>query len=124
KVSAGPPRDGTGIALLRVIPTHDISRGFPVSHSTKPIWANAPDDYRGKYPLRNDLFCDVCVVGGGIAGLSIAYELLRQKMSVIVLEGKHDIAAGETGATSAHLASVLDDRFAGLESIRGLDSVR
>ena len=40
-------------------------------------------------PLRIDLDVDVCVVGAGLAGLSIALEAARMGSSVAVLEGRH-----------------------------------
>ena len=39
-------------------------------------------------PLAQDTDVDVCVVGGGLAGLTIARETARRGWSVVVLEGK------------------------------------
>jgi glycine/D-amino acid oxidase-like deaminating enzyme/nitrite reductase/ring-hydroxylating ferredoxin subunit len=67
--------------------------------------------------------CDVVIVGAGIAGLSVAYTLVKRGKKVIVLEdGK--IASGETGRTSAHLASSLDDRYYDIESYFGEEGAR
>lgn len=68
--------------------------------------------------LDNDLDTEVVVVGGGIAGLSIAYNLCRKGKKVVVIEDG-SIASGETGRTTAHLASALDDRFYELERLYG-----
>ncbi|HEX8898853.1 MAG TPA: FAD-dependent oxidoreductase, partial [Chthoniobacterales bacterium] len=38
------------------------------------------------HPLRENAGCDVCIVGAGIAGMSIAYELSRRGHDVIVLD--------------------------------------
>jgi glycine/D-amino acid oxidase-like deaminating enzyme/nitrite reductase/ring-hydroxylating ferredoxin subunit len=63
------------------------------------------------YPaLPSDLEADVCVVGGGIAGLTTAHMLREQGKSVILVNEK-PIGDGQTGRTSAHLSSVIDDRF-------------
>ncbi|MGZ3693267.1 MAG: FAD-dependent oxidoreductase [Bdellovibrionota bacterium] len=62
--------------------------------------------------------CDVCVIGAGIAGLSAAYQLLREGKSVVVLE-RAALGKGETGLTSAHLSSALDDGFAHLRRLHG-----
>jgi glycine/D-amino acid oxidase-like deaminating enzyme/nitrite reductase/ring-hydroxylating ferredoxin subunit len=66
---------------------------------------------------------DVLIVGAGIAGLSVAYHLLRAGSSVLVLD-KAGIGAGETGRTSAHLADALDDRYYLLEQAHGGEGAR
>ena len=68
--------------------------------------------------LTHDLDVDVAIIGGGIAGLSVAYELSQEGRTVAVLEDGH-IGSGETGRTTAHLASALDDRFFRLEKLHG-----
>jgi len=77
-----------------------------------------------RYPAaRRSSRADVCVVGAGIAGLTTAYLLLREKLSVIVLD-EGPIGSGQTGRTSAHLASALDDRFVHIEKMHGKDASR
>jgi glycine/D-amino acid oxidase-like deaminating enzyme/nitrite reductase/ring-hydroxylating ferredoxin subunit len=66
---------------------------------------------------------DVCVVGAGIAGLSVAYELAQQGVHVTVIDDG-PIGGGETARTTAHLASALDDRFSLLEERFGADGAR
>lgn len=61
---------------------------------------------------------DVCVIGGGIAGLTVAYELLREGRSVIVLE-RHQLSDGETGHTTAHLSNALDTSYAKIQKLHG-----
>jgi glycine/D-amino acid oxidase-like deaminating enzyme/nitrite reductase/ring-hydroxylating ferredoxin subunit len=73
--------------------------------------------------LGQDAECDVCVVGAGIAGLSVAYTLAREGRKVIVLDAR-DLSAGETAQTTAHLASALDDRFSELERVFGEEGAR
>ena len=71
------------------------------------------------YPtLDADISCDVCVVGAGIAGLSVAYRLTQEgRRVVLVCDG--EVGGGETGRTTAHLSSVLDDRYYELERLHG-----
>lgn len=57
---------------------------------------------------------DVCVIGAGIAGLSVALALVRDGVDVLVLD-QGPIGGGQTARTSAHLASALDDYFHVLE---------
>ncbi|MBX3021817.1 MAG: FAD-dependent oxidoreductase [Bdellovibrionales bacterium] len=73
--------------------------------------------------IHQNMKADVCVVGGGIAGLTVAYMLLRQGQSVIVLD-RERLGLGETGLTSAHLSNALDDRYYNLERLHGRDGAR
>jgi glycine/D-amino acid oxidase-like deaminating enzyme len=50
------------------------------------------------------------VVGGGIAGLSVAYMLACEGMDVLVVEDGA-IGSGESGRTTAHLVNALDNRY-------------
>ena len=85
---------------------------------TRSLWmtqeAVAPQARR----LAEDLTCDVVVVGSGIAGLSVAYELSQIGKAVVVLD-RGRIAGGVTSRTTAHLAPVCDDGVAELTKIRG-----
>jgi len=74
-------------------------------------------------PLDGNTTADVCVIGAGIAGLSVAYELQRDGRSVVVLEAAR-CGGGQTGRTTAHLASALDDGFVALERWHGADGAR
>lgn len=71
-------------------------------------------------PLRESTSADVCIVGGGIAGLSIAYELAAKGASVVVLDDG-PIGGGETSRTTAHLVTALDERYFELERVHGAD---
>ncbi len=66
---------------------------------------------------------DVVIVGGGIAGLTVAYRLVCDGRTVAVVEDG-EVGSGETGRTSAHLVSVLDDRIAHLEDLYGEEDAR
>jgi glycine/D-amino acid oxidase-like deaminating enzyme/nitrite reductase/ring-hydroxylating ferredoxin subunit len=87
-----------------------------------PVWAaNGAIPHRPALDKNMDV--DVCIIGGGIAGLSTAYELTRRGKAVVVVE-RRALAAGQTACTTAHLASAIDDRFAEIERIHGLDAAR
>jgi glycine/D-amino acid oxidase-like deaminating enzyme/nitrite reductase/ring-hydroxylating ferredoxin subunit len=75
---------------------------------------------QGAPRLSEDLTCDVVVVGAGIAGLSVAYELSQAGKSVVVLD-RGPIGGGMTSRTTAHLAPVCDDGVKELTKIRGED---
>lgn len=74
-------------------------------------------------PLRSDLKTEVCIIGAGIAGLSIAYELAKAGRAVTVLDDGA-IGSGMTGRTTAHLVNALDDRYYDLEKYHGEDGAR
>lgn len=83
---------------------------------THPTWMDAPP---AEWPaLDADLETDVCVIGAGVAGLCTAYELTRAGVDVVVLDDG-PVGHGETGRSTAHLASALDDRFHELERMHG-----
>lgn len=69
-------------------------------------------------PLTENVRCDVCIIGAGFSGLSVAYELAALGKSVVVIDAA-GLASGQTSRTSAHLASALDDRFTRLEQLHG-----
>lgn len=66
---------------------------------------------------------DVCVIGAGIAGVSTAYLLSREGSRVVVLDDG-PLGGGETGRTTAHLASAQDDRFTRLVRYHGTEGAR
>lgn len=74
-------------------------------------------------PLGEDLHADVCVVGAGIAGMTTAYLLAREGRRVVVLDD-NTVGGGETGQTTAHLSSALDDRYQTLEQVHGEDGAK
>ena len=92
------------------------------SGSTRSLWletANVPDAPR----LERDAEAEVCVVGAGIAGLSVAYELARQGRSVIVIDTLR-IGDGMTGRTTAHFTNAFDDRYFEVERLHGAEAAR
>jgi glycine/D-amino acid oxidase-like deaminating enzyme/nitrite reductase/ring-hydroxylating ferredoxin subunit len=83
----------------------------------------ATDAEPALHPLRENNGADVVIVGAGIAGLSVAYELTRRGNMVIVLDDGA-IGRGMTGRTTAHLVNALDDRYYDLEKYHGEDGAR
>lgn len=72
-------------------------------------------------PLTGDLEVDVAVVGGGIAGLCTAWELVQRGRSVALLEADR-IAASVTGFTTAKLSSLHTLKYAKIRKSFGADA--
>jgi gamma-glutamylputrescine oxidase len=60
--------------------------------------------------LSHNLDVDVCVIGGGLAGLTVARELARRGWSVAVLEAKR-IAAGASGRNAGFVSPGFAERI-------------
>lgn len=87
----------------------------------EPVWGSI-----GEMPVRSAAAVgpvDVIVVGAGMAGLSTAYCLCREGRRVAVLDSA-GLAVRQTACTTAHLANALDDRYAELEKVHGVDACR
>src|SRR5437899_1648053 len=88
---------------------------------TRSVWmdisvADAP-------ALSRTVGTDVAVIGSGIAGLSVAFEVASRGRSVVVLD-RGRIGSGMTARTTAHLATALDDGYHELVRVRGSDCAR
>ncbi|MFL6257918.1 MAG: FAD-dependent oxidoreductase [Pyrinomonadaceae bacterium] len=92
------------------------------SGRTTSVWM-ATSDVPAFEPLVGDASADVCVVGAGIAGLTVGYLLAREGRKVLLLDDG-PVAGGETARTTAHLVNALDDRYYDLERLHGARGAR
>jgi glycine/D-amino acid oxidase-like deaminating enzyme len=101
--------------------THPSSEKFTAGTNV-PFWVETvpPISFQ---KLALDKKVDVVIVGGGIAGVSVAYQLTKAGKKIALVEDGF-IGSGETGRTTAHLVSALDDRYYKLESIFGNDGAK
>ena len=53
-------------------------------------------EFKGKHDLINDLKCNVLIVGGGLAGLSLLYNLKKNNVDAVLIEEKQ-IGSGASG---------------------------
>lgn len=73
--------------------------------------------------LKSDLRTEVCVIGGGLSGVSIAYELAKRGKKVTLLESFR-LGSGQTGRTTAHLSCQLEEEFYELMKMHDLETIR
>ncbi|KAL8768276.1 MAG: hypothetical protein Q9209_005415 [Squamulea sp. 1 TL-2023] len=101
------------------------SHFLDTSGETDPVWIHTePYSKRPQFkPITQDIKTDVCVIGSGIVGISVSYELVRRGVKVVMLEAR-DILSGESGRTSGHLSSGIDSGFVELASKRGQDGAQ
>jgi glycine/D-amino acid oxidase-like deaminating enzyme/nitrite reductase/ring-hydroxylating ferredoxin subunit len=89
---------------------------------TVSYW-EASADLLEKGSLNQSIETDVCIIGGGISGLTTAYLLTKAGRSVIVVDDGV-IGGGETCRTTAHLSNALDDRIYRVEEWHGEDKAK
>jgi gamma-glutamylputrescine oxidase len=79
----------------------DVDRNqYEAAGATVPLWLDYP--YEPRPPLDGDTSADVCVIGGGIGGLSCARELAMRGLDVVLVEAR-TIASGASGRNGGFL---------------------
>ena len=86
-------------------------------------WLDTTPSEPTRPPLARDLDVDVCVIGGGITGLTTALLLSESGRSVAVIEMDR-IGAGVTGYSTAKLAALQSETYNELSSGHGEDGAR
>lgn len=89
----------------------DLKSGYP-------FWAIKNGLMHAFPQLRDDLRCDVAVIGGGITGALVADELLRHGHDVALFE-QRDIGWGSTAASTALVQYEIDTHLADLARLHG-----
>ncbi len=92
------------------------------THGRRSAWMAETSPRRGT-TLERDITVDVCIIGGGIAGMTTAYLLSLAGKSVAVLD-RGPVASGNTVRTTAHLSNAIDDRYFEIERIHGQEGAR
>lgn len=101
---------------------HGQEKGITTSGSNVSYWLDSVEPIRFT-PLTSNLKTDVAIIGGGLAGLSVAYNLAKAGKKVVVLEDGF-IGSGESGRTTAHVVNALDDRYSEIERVLGEEKCR
>ncbi len=83
----------------------------------------ASEDLLNKNALTQLIETDVCIIGGGISGLTTAYLLTKLGKQVVVIDDGA-IGGGETSRTTAHLSNALDDRIYRVEEWHGAEKAK
>jgi len=97
----------------------DITTGESLS-----IWLTHPERKILQLPkLSSNITTDVCIIGTGITGLTTAYMLQQEGKRVVLLDSRQ-LCGGETGRTTAHLFSWLDDWYSNLEKMFSEEDIR
>lgn len=84
-------------------------------------WIHQLNRKRSAIPLHENVDADVVIVGGGIAGVSTAYFLLKYTEKSIVLLEADKVAHGATGHNAGQVASYFERPFSSLVEEYGLD---
>jgi glycine/D-amino acid oxidase-like deaminating enzyme/nitrite reductase/ring-hydroxylating ferredoxin subunit len=90
--------------------------------ATKSFWMK-DTEFPSAPRLEQNERCDVAVVGAGIAGVSIAYELALAGRKVVLVD-RGPLLGGMTSRTTAHLAPICDDGLSELVKVRGEELAR
>ena len=81
-----------------------IAHNIFMMYSSSSIW----DDCLNKVPkynkLKKDIKTDVCIIGGGITGVSTGYYLFKNNIDFVLLE-KNKICNGVTKYSTAKITS-------------------
>ena len=86
--------------------------------SGEPYWL-LKNGIINSYPsLRENIACDVLVIGGGITGALIAFQLSGEGYKVVIID-KRDVSLGSTCATTALLQYEIDEPLYRLMDIVG-----
>lgn len=85
-------------------------------------WQASEDGVRADQ-LKDSIETDVCIIGGGIAGLTTAYLLSRAGKQLVVIDDG-PIGGGETARTTAHLSNAIDDRLYRIAKWHGDDNAK
>jgi glycine/D-amino acid oxidase-like deaminating enzyme/nitrite reductase/ring-hydroxylating ferredoxin subunit len=98
-----------------------------VQGTGKPMWRGSPwwnTTSSTRFPrLERPLEVDVAVIGGGITGLTAAWQLTQARKRVAVLEA-FTVGAGSTGDSTGHLTACLDQPYQELSVNFGMGDLK
>ncbi|TXF74923.1 FAD-dependent oxidoreductase [Chryseobacterium sp.] len=89
--------------------------------TNKSIWENEMFPHQNIHTQQKNF--QTIIVGGGITGISVAYELQKQAHQCLILE-QENIGFGTTGGTTAHINNFFDESYDRLISKFGEDKAQ
>lgn len=92
-----------------------------IKDRTESVWDQVQLPYFDS--IKNNQKTEICIVGGGITGVSIAYEMALRGYKVMLVEAFR-IGSGQTGRTTAHLTCQLEEQFSELLKMHDEETVR
>jgi glycine/D-amino acid oxidase-like deaminating enzyme/nitrite reductase/ring-hydroxylating ferredoxin subunit len=102
--------------------SNNLKNSSITSGENVSFWIDSAPIISYEKPVQ-DIQTEVLIIGGGIAGLTTAYKLLKAGKKVVLVEDGF-IGSGETGRTTAHITCSLDDRYYFLENTFGQEAVK
>jgi len=106
---------------MKTLKTEPFDRNI-TSGENKSFWTESTKPIIFK-KLNQNIETDVVIIGGGIAGLTTAYCLLKAGRKIILVEDGY-IGSGETGRTTGHITYALDARYFELIKIFGKEKAK
>lgn len=89
--------------------------------SKEPYWLLRNGILNSYSSLRKNISCDVLVVGGGITGALMAYQIAREGFQTVVVD-KRDIGTGSSSATTSMIQYEIDEPLYRLMETVGKDA--
>src|SRR5690348_15997289 len=77
------------------------------ARSFVPLWSPPAERYPGSLPRK----CDVLVIGGGIAGVSLLWHLAQRRIGAVLVE-RDRVASGASGRNAGFLLSGVASSYA------------
>ncbi|MFT4031890.1 MAG: FAD-dependent oxidoreductase [Siphonobacter sp.] len=87
-------------------------------HSDLPYWSTKNGIIRAYPSLQQDTETDIAIIGAGITGALVGYELMKSGFEVTLLDCRH-VGMGSTSASTALLQYEIDTHLTKLQELYG-----
>lgn len=103
--------------------TQNTANGILTAGKHISCWYEPSVQFNTYHALKENIETEVVIVGGGLAGVSVAYNLAQAGIKVVLVEDGL-IGSGETGRTTAQSVTALDDRYFEMEQNFGSEKTK